>query len=368
MNSDDVKIFFELLNEDEYCLLYNGNFIDAVTSKIINITKVSLIQRGELIKTQNRFAYLIAECFQNIIRHGGHKEHDVKDGLLPGFFMAKIKNNFYDIVTGNLIDNANIPQLKKIFDNLNGLNGYELKALYNKTLAQGDLSEKGGAGLGLIDMAKKSAQKLEYKFINTSDQKSMFYQRLVITSDTDINERIGLDHNIEFGIKLHKTMIDHNILVLQKSEFLRDSVLPMLKIVEENVIFNQENAKLIKAIYQILIELIQNVNHRDIRLKNRREGIFFISKNESTYSLCSGYYVDNNKIEWLKHFISNVAKMNNEELEKTYLQRLNIGGKEEVHLEEPGSEDLEKIIADRFSFSFYDIDAEASFFSIRANI
>lgn len=364
MNGDDIKVFSDLLNDDEYCLLYNGNFIDTVTSKIINIAKVSLIQRGELIRTQNRFSYLIAECFQNIIRHGGHKEHDIKKDPLPGFFMAKIKNNFYDLVTGNLILNANIPPLQKQFDTVNALSIEELKALYNKTLAEGELSEKGGAGLGLIDMAKKTNQKLEYKFINISDQKSMFYQRLVMASGVDITERFGSDHNIEFGVKLHNAMIERNILVLQKSDFSRNSALPMLQIVEENVSSITKDAILIKAIYQILMELIQNVNHRDLKLKHRKEGVFLISKNGSTYSICSGYYVDNTKIEWLKHFINKVGNMNNEELEKTYLQQLKIVDNADVNQ----SIDLGKVIAERFSFKFYAVDDEASFFSIYANI
>ncbi len=364
MNSDDVKIFVELLHDDEYCLLYNGHFIDAVTSKIINITKVSLIQRGDLIRTQNRFAYLIAECFQNIIRHGGHKERTIDEDPLPGFFMAKIKNGFYDLVAGNLINDTDIPPLKTQFDTVNALNQDELKALYNKTLAEGELSEKGGAGLGLIDMARKTAQKIEYKFLNTTELKSMFYQRVVMTTDANISERIGSDNNIQFGIELHNTMIDRNVLVLQKSDFSRDTFLPMLKIVEENVISNVKNATLIKIIYRVLIELIQNVNHRDLKLKNKKEGVFLISKDESAYSICSGYYVDNTKIDWLKHFIDRVGVMTNDELAKTYLKRLNI---EDVE-EENESLDIRKVISERFSFSFYEVDKESSFFSICANI
>jgi len=363
MDSNDIKIFFELFHDDEYCLLYNGNFVDAITSKIINITKVSLIQRGELIKTQNRFAFLIAECFQNIIRHGGHKEHNINDKPLPGFFMAKIKNNFYDIVTGNLIDNVNIPPLKKQFDDVNALNKDELKILYKKALAEGELSKKGGAGLGLIDIAKKSAQKLEYEFQSAIDHKSMFYQRVVMTADADINARKGSDHNINFGIKLHNTMIDRNILILQKSDFSQLSVLPMLSIVEKNVVSNEVNATLVKVIYQILIELIQNVNHQGIKLKDKKEGIFFISKSEDIYSICSGYYIDNNKIEWLKKFIDKVVHMNNEELQKNYLK-----DDTELSFDQNQFLDIEKIITDRFNFSFYKIDNEASFFSIYAEI
>lgn len=366
MNSSDIKVFFELLSNDDYYILYNGNFIDAVTSKIINITKVSLIQRGELIKNQNRFAYLVAECFQNIIRHGGHKEN--VDEKLPGFFMAKIKDNYYDLVTGNLIANDKISDLKEKFDTVNSLTIDELKSLYNKTLAEGQMSDKGGAGLGIIDMARKTAQKLEYAFLNISDQKSMFYQRLVMAPKGNILEGSGTNNNIEFGITLHNAMIDSNILVLQKSDFSRGTVMPMLDIVEDNILTKTKDDLLVKVIYQVLIELIQNVNHRDLKVKSRKEGIFLIAKNDSTYSICSGYYVDKTKVNWLNHFISKVGSMSNHELETTYLQRLNLSDYEDITADNKQAVDLGKIIAERFSFGFHEVDNEASIFSIVANI
>lgn len=362
MSSDEIKIFFEFLDDDEYCLLYNGNFIDAITSKIINITKVSLIQRGELIKTQNRFAYLIAECFQNIIRHGGHKEHKIEDKRLPGFFMAKIKNSFYDLLTGNLIDDKNITALKEQFDQIKALSRDELKRLYNKRLAEGQLSEKGGAGLGLIDMAKKSDQ-LEYKFLNNAENNAMFYQRLVMAPNKNLAEREGKDHNINFGIELHNAMINHNILVLQKSDFSRHTVLPMLSILEGNVNANQNDETLIKTIYQILIDLMHNINHYNLKLKDKKEGLFLISKTTDSYRISSGYYINSKKVNWLKCFIEKGLSMNNEDLEKAYLSKLNIGN---TSTSEPIS--VAKIIADRFSFNFHEIDDETSIFSIHANI
>lgn len=368
MDSNDIKVFFELLHDDEYCLLYNGNFVDAVTSKIINITKVSLIQRGELIKTQNRFAYLIAECFQNIIRHGGHKEHNINDKPLPGFFMAKIKSNYYDLVTGNLIDHTNIPPLQKQFDDVNSLSKDELKTLYKKALAEGELSEKGGAGLGLIDMAKKSAQKLEYEFLNATDKQSMFYQRVVMAADIDKYERTGNDNNLEFGIKLHKTMVERNILILQKSDFARNSILPMLTIVEENVDSEGINALLVKSLYLILVELFQIVKPQSDKTTIKREGILFISKHKKVYSICSGYYVSNKKINDLKKFMKKISGMNNAELETIYLKRLKNSDNTKIKPTKTLVEKFGRIISERISFSVHDIDSKTSFFSIYVDI
>lgn len=365
MNNSDLKIFSDLLINDEYCLLYNGNFIDAVTAKIIHITKVSLIQRGELVKTQNRLAYLMAECFQNIIRHGGHKEISETDESLPGFFMTKIKDNFYDLVTGNLIDDEAIPPLKKMFQQVNSLNDEELKILYKKTLAEGKLSDKGGAGIGLIDMAKKSAQKIEYEFLG-GGQKPMFYQRLVMTADADIKLRKGNDHNIAFGIRLHNEMIDRNIIMLQKSDFARDSVMPMFSIVEENILSTACDEILFKVIYQVLTEFIHNINQHDLKFKEKKEAIFLVAKEDDTYRIGSGYFIDNNKVKLLKHYVSMVEKMEHEGLEKSFLSKIQIDGSCIKNTDVMQAIDMREIISERFSFSFTEVDEKATFFGITA--
>lgn len=365
MNSDDVKVFYDLLKDDNYCLLYNGNFVDAVTSKIINITKVSLIQRGELIKTQNRFSYLIAECFQNVIRHGGHKEHDINDKPLPGFFMAKIKNGYYDLSAGNLIQNENIPRLKKQFDDVNVLSYDELKDLYKKALAEGQLSAKGGAGLGLIDMAKKSAQELEYKFLKHNDSNSMFYHRVVMTSYSDINERKGSDHNIEFGIDIHNTMMERNILMLQKSDFSRGSILPMLQIVEKNIETDANDTKLVEVSYQALIELVQYINQQGFLIEGRKEGLFFISRKEDEYNICLGNCVDNKKLSHLKEVVGNINSMNKKELEKLIFKDMDRSNAKSI---DESAIDISWLVSEKFHLNIHDVDSEASFLSICATI
>jgi len=50
----------------------------------------------------------------------------------------------------------------------------ELKELYKKQMKEGRLSEKGGAGLGFIDIKRKTNKELEYHFLPISDDTSFF--------------------------------------------------------------------------------------------------------------------------------------------------------------------------------------------------
>ena len=80
----------------------------------------------------------------------------------------------YNIVTGNFIFPKNVDEITKKINYINSLNRDELEAYYKEVLNNGKLSEKGGGGLGLIDIAKKSRNKLQYSFREIDDDYSFF--------------------------------------------------------------------------------------------------------------------------------------------------------------------------------------------------
>ena len=42
-----------------------------------------------------------------------------------------------------------------------------IRNVYRQMLSTAEISSKGGAGLGLIEMAKKTGNKLDYDFVST---------------------------------------------------------------------------------------------------------------------------------------------------------------------------------------------------------
>ena len=73
--------------------------------------------------------------------------------------IGKIENE-YSIITGNYILSANVEALKSKLDRINLMSKDELKEYYKEILNNDTFSEKGGGGLGMIDIARKSGQKL----------------------------------------------------------------------------------------------------------------------------------------------------------------------------------------------------------------
>ena len=96
------------------------------------------------------------------------------------FMIGKLDGQ-YNIITGNYIANENVSGLKRRLDDVNALSKEELKDYYKQILNNGEMSLKGGGGLGMIDIARKTGQKLNYNFQPIDDNLSFFTLNIKIS-------------------------------------------------------------------------------------------------------------------------------------------------------------------------------------------
>ena len=65
----DLYNLYKQFDKDKICLSYLGDFDDEVTHNIIELSDFNLQHNSDLIKIKSRVSFLIAECFQNVVRH-----------------------------------------------------------------------------------------------------------------------------------------------------------------------------------------------------------------------------------------------------------------------------------------------------------
>lgn len=118
----------------------------------------------------------MVECLENICRHAEIVEYTDT----PSLFCLGKTDQFYYIISGNYIKNGNVDVLKNKLDMLNNMNKSEVKQKYREVLSLRQLSEKGGAGVGMIDMVLKSENKLDYRFVPIDDTYSFYTLKVSI--------------------------------------------------------------------------------------------------------------------------------------------------------------------------------------------
>jgi hypothetical protein len=139
------------------------------------ITEDIIIELGEMIRTslseetkvKKIFAVFI-ELSQNILRYSSEKS---KDGLGIGIISLRKIDNYYKIASGNIISKEDSIKIKEKISYINSLNKDELKGLYQKTLRLPLDETSRGAGLGLIDIAKRSESKIDFEIQEIENSK-----------------------------------------------------------------------------------------------------------------------------------------------------------------------------------------------------
>jgi hypothetical protein len=86
----------------------------------------------------------------------------------------------YKIITGNFVHADNVAKLEEKIKRINRSSHEEIKELYKFILNHQRISAKGGGGLGLVDIARKTGNKLEYAFREYNDEFSFFCLNILV--------------------------------------------------------------------------------------------------------------------------------------------------------------------------------------------
>ncbi len=151
-----------------FTLVYEGEITHQITKAFTSLAENNMDRISEDLSVKKKVFHVMVECLQNLSKHsedneGGGLGTNSGNGI---FVVGRLgeNNEDYHVITGNPIENDKIPDLKELLDKINQLDKEGLKEFYKKQMREGSLSDKGGAGLGLIDIARKTGEKLDYHF------------------------------------------------------------------------------------------------------------------------------------------------------------------------------------------------------------
>ena len=177
----------QLMVSHKVILIYEGDFTQDTTKSILAMAERNLESSGEENGIKKKIFNVMVEALQNIVKHSD----ETKDGECnhhAAIFLIGHEKSQYSIMSGNPVKNVNIPTLRSALDRINGLDKEGLKELYKEIIKNTTISDKGGAGLGFVDMARKSGEKLEWAFVPMNDEFSFFCLKVNIAKAKNNNE------------------------------------------------------------------------------------------------------------------------------------------------------------------------------------
>lgn len=355
---------YKMLAKDSFVLLYMGVFDDELTSILMDINDAS---KFEIKSSRKKISFLIAECFQNIVRHSDEEDKASIGFKLPEMFLLRNRKTMHHLVTTNIVKNQDKIKLTQSIDHLKTLSKAELKALYLEVFTNDSHTERGGAGLGLIEMARKSGTAPTYKFEALGNNFSnFFFQVNVLPQDAPevISEK---ETSLDPAIAIYDKMTEQKIVLLQKGDFSKEAIMPLIQLFENNLALKSEDVVVMKKVITLLVEMLENIHDHAKEMNGFREGIFYVAeKAPGQYEVNTGNFIPVSQSILLKERLDLLSNTNgNKKAKKSRTSKLSDGDKYQPGV---GLAEICKNSSGKLIYEFRPIGHSLSFFSLKVSL
>lgn len=153
---------------DRIRLAYDGEISIGNVESILELLNNGF-DKWQDAKGSGRALRIAVEILQNIAKH------TLKSGKDSSYVMLYTSENKLFMVTCNRVGLADKKIIEDTFTEIKDFNVEQLRDKYREALADCQFNEKGGAGIGLLDIAYRTKRVPEHSFIQVVNSKSFDY-------------------------------------------------------------------------------------------------------------------------------------------------------------------------------------------------
>jgi hypothetical protein len=179
---DKDILFIQTILSDEmvshgFPLVYKGPLNHQTMKFFTSMAEEKISKRCSDANVKRKVFHVMVEMLQNITRHSA--DYD-EEGSGNGIFVIGERKDYYYIITGNIVKSVYVRDLEDSIEMLNSMDKNALGELHKKQIISGEISTKGGAGLGLIDIIRKTGEKYAYQFLRLDENSHFFVLKATI--------------------------------------------------------------------------------------------------------------------------------------------------------------------------------------------
>jgi hypothetical protein len=373
-NKPDLSLAYQLFKDtqqDNLEYIYRGKFNTDITDNILSLAEESLRLSEQKLAIKKRVYFVMVEGLQNITRHQDITAKNIP--VKPGLFVLQRKRNSYFITTGNLIEKRNISILKSQLQKVNALTKDELNDYYKTHLTDGGFSGKGGAGLGLIEIARKSKGSLAFDFRKIKGKYYYFYLLTEIPfseNEESSNQQTSIDASLQNIKELHDILNKEHITLNYSGIFNQDNLVSLLGIIEKQMMGTLiTKNKTFNVMVEMLQNLVKHADHYNLNQVYGNHGIFFITENDDEFILTTGNYIKNEKSNDLANHLFHVNSLDTKGLNAMYNRNLLNTERESKRIGAGlGIIDMRLKSQEKLDYNFEKVDDQFSFFTLRIHV
>jgi hypothetical protein len=339
----------------------NSTFLLSLLDKEMEMSDFSFIGRKRL------FIFML-EDLQNITRHTLKTGHEV------GSIVVYSKtDDGYTVSTGNAISCDEVHDLRKRLEEINRMDSEQIKEVYRTVLQVNDLTEKGGAGLGLLEMARKTGNRLDFSFSPLDNKHDYFILSKTVDSGGKGEHIPGVATDFKSNqiIDLGKNMSDNGIYFIWTGHLSHDLGKEVLGFNEAKLHETDIENNLQKRIFTVLIELLQNMAEFSPGITAEKEfgmPVAMIKTDGDFFVVTSGNLIRKDDVEHLREkleLINGEDGRGKKELLRKALATQDMEVKSTGYL---GLLEIARHSGEKLEYSFVDVNDEFSYYVVEVKL
>ncbi|HYW94923.1 MAG TPA: SiaB family protein kinase [Bacteroidales bacterium] len=174
-----VSRFREHIYKNRIMLTYMGEISQEIILALLNMTEKKLDASHEDIGIKSKIFNVMVECLQNITYHNERNKYS-----RSSMFVISRNAGGYVIYSGNALQKLKAHELQEKLQRINDMTAPERKDFYLHWLQNRRIKGNPGAGLGLIDIARKTGSDLEFNFEEIDGEYVYFALKTVVKPKT----------------------------------------------------------------------------------------------------------------------------------------------------------------------------------------
>jgi hypothetical protein len=150
------------LRENRVIMAYNGTVSDELMLTLADMLKARLVAHDDTKRSKLIFSVFM-EGVQNLIWHGnGHEDNS-------GMILITEVGCEITVMCGNRVAKSESEVLKERLIKIEGADKETIRQMYREGMSHSSEHEGPGAGLGLLEIARRSSQPIRYSFQDVDD-------------------------------------------------------------------------------------------------------------------------------------------------------------------------------------------------------
>jgi len=365
---DIIRTIREKMMKEHLLFIFRGDVTDKNSLPLLTLLENEMKDDSYGFTGRKRLFMYLLESLQNIIKHGDQQHHD-RMSLVA---YSKTADG-YNITTGNIIAAHHVRNLRTRLNKVNKLDINESKNLYKEILSNSGFSVKGGAGLGLIEMAVKTGNRLDFDFIPAKNNSSYF-----VLSKTVDSKGIGIhtgNNGIQFKgdtvVQLENLMAERKIYMVWSGHITSGIGEEVLSLTESRL--NQEDidSAVRRRVFNIMVEILENVSkYNPGREPEEKYGmpVALVRLEDGKFVLTTGNLILNSRVVSLKDKLDMINRYDKGGLKDLFYESLSEQSIETDSTGNMGLINMARKSGSNLNYQFEEVNDLYSYFQLTVKV